>query len=141
MNRVATILLLLAATLAGAVDKKGTVEELKARFESASPKDQVELGVVIAERQLAVCQEEYGAGMNDKARAALEDVQTYGVRAAKLAASTGKHMKKTEITLRKISDRLDEMAKSLDLELRPPVQEAHKQLEIARNDLLLRMFK
>ena len=141
MHRVAIILILVAATVAGAVDKKGTIAELKARFESAKPKDQIELAVVIAERQLAVCQEEFGAGMNDKAQAALEDVQTYGVRAAKLATSTGKRMKKTEIGLRKISDRLEEMAKSLDLELRPPVQEAHKQLEIARNDLLLRMFK
>ncbi len=77
----------------------------------------------------------------DAAQAALTDVVEYGVRAAKEATNTGKRMKQTEIALRKISDRLDAIAKSVDVDTRPPVKDAIQKLEAARNDLLFRMFK
>lgn len=141
MKTIAAIALILAATLATAVDKKDTLEQLKARAETASGKHEIELSVEIADRQLKATDEAYTAGDVDKAQAALTDVVEYGVRAAKEATNTGKRMKQTEIALRKISDRLDEIGKSVDVESRPPVKEAIRKLEAARNDLLFRMFK
>ncbi len=141
MKTLAAIALIVAATLATASDKKDTLEQLKARAETAAGKHEIELSVEIADRQLKATDEAYSAGDVEKAQAALNDVVEYGVRAAKEATNTGKRMKQTEIALRKISDRLDEIGKSVDVDSRPPVKEAIRKLEAARNDLLFRMFK
>ena len=141
MKRLAATVLIVAATLATASDKKDTLEQLKARAETAAGKHEIELSIEIADRQLKATDEAYSAGDVDKAQAAMNDVIEYGVRAAKEATNTGKRMKQTEIALRKISDRLDEIGKSVDVDSRPPVKEAIRKLEAARNDLLFRMFK
>lgn len=140
MKRLAAIVLVVVATLAAA-DKKDTLEQLKARAETASGKHEIELSVEIAERQLKATDDAYSAGDTDQALAALKDVLEYGVRAAKEATNTGKRMKQTEIALRKISDRLNDISKSVDVDSRPPVKDAIMKLEAARNDLLFRMFK
>ena len=134
-------MLLLITLAAAASDKKDTLEQLKARAETAGGKHEIALSVEIAERQLKATDDAYSAGNVDQAQAALADVVEYGVRAASEATNTGKRMKQTEIALRKISDRLDNIAKSVDLDSRPPVEEARRKLEGARNDLLFRMFK
>ena len=141
MKSTAAIALIVVATLAMASDKKDTLEQLKARAETAAGKHEIELSVEIADRQLKATDDAYSAGDNDKAQAALNDVVEYGVRAAKEATNTGKRMKQTEIALRKISDRLNDISKSVDVDSRPPVKDAILKLEAARNDLLFRMFK
>jgi hypothetical protein len=141
MRRIAGIVVLLAVALGAAADKKDTIEQLKARAETAEGKHQIELMTEIAERQLKVTDEAYSAGNVDRAQAALADVVDYGVRAAKEATNTGKRMKQTEIALRKIADRLDGIGKSVEVDSRPPVVDGVKKLEAARNDLLFRMFK
>lgn len=142
MKRTTLILVLvLLGVAAYASDKNDTIEQLKAKAESADGKHQIDLLTEIAERQLKTTDEAYGAGNVDQAQAALKDVVDYGVRAAKEATNTGKHMKRTEIALRKIADKLDNISKSVDFETRPPVDDAVKKLEAARNDLLFRMFK
>jgi len=142
MRRIVAILLLLSATAAwSASDKKDTLEQLKARADTAAGKHEIELATEIADRQLKATDDAYTAGNVDQAQAALADVVEYGVRAAREATNTGKRMKQTEIALRKISDRLDAIAKSVELDSRPPVEEARRKLEGARNDLLFRMFK
>ena len=132
---------LMTAMVALAVNKKGTLVELKERFENSHGKDRVELGVVIAQRQIDAAEKAYNAGDTDAGQKDAADVAQYGIAAANEAVSTGKRMKDTEIDLRKISERLDNLARSVDIDARPPVQEAQKRLEAARNNLLMRMFK
>jgi len=143
MRRFATLLVLVMVTAApgAAADKKDSLEQLKARADSAAGKHEIELATEIAERQLKTTDEAYSAGNVDQAQAALTDVVDYGVRAAKEATNTGKRMKQTEIALRKIADKLDGIGKSVDVDSRPAVVDAVKKLEAARNDLLFRMFK
>ena len=141
MRIFAIMLVLLAAATALASDKNESLEQLKARAESAAGKHQIELLTEIAERQSKAADEAYNAGNLEQAHAAIDDVADYGVRAAKEATNTGKRMKQTEIALRKIADHLDTISKSVDVDERPPVKEAIRKLEAARNDLLFRMFK
>jgi len=143
MKRIAAILVLVLMTLGSlsAADKKDSLEQLKARADTAAGKHEIELATEIAERQLKATDEAYSAGNVDQAQAALADVVDYGVRAAKEATNTCKRMKQTEIALRKIADKLDGIGKSVDVDSRPPVVDAVKKLEAARNDLLFRMFK
>ncbi len=142
MTRIAAMFLVIAVVLgAVASDNKDTVEQLKARAQSEKGKHLIELSVEIADRQLKTTDEAYAAGNVDQAQAALADVVEYGVRAARESTNTGKRMKQTEIALRKISDRLGEISRSVDVDSRPPVKDAIQKLEAARNDLLFRMFK
>jgi hypothetical protein len=135
------LIAVLFAVAAHASDKKDTLEQLKARAETTEGKHQIELLTEIADRQLKAADDAYSAGNVDQGLAAVKDVVDYGVRAAHEATSTGKRMKQTEIALRKIADRLDNISKSVDFDSRPPVVDAVRKLEAARNDLLFRMFK
>lgn len=144
-HRVMTICLVaatvLVATMTVAVDKKGTIEELKERLKNANPKDRVELAVVITQRQIEAAEKAYNDGDVDAGQKDIGDVAEYGVMAATEAADSGKKMKHTEIDLRKVSEKLDNLARSVDLDSRPPVRDAYNKLEAARNKLLMRMFK
>jgi hypothetical protein len=134
------ILVLLLSTIAWA-GKEESVESLKARADRTQAKERVELCTRIAERQLDALEKAYNDGNTKQARAALADVVNYGVQAADLSSETGKHMKRTEITLRKISGRLEAMRRTLDVDDRPPVADAVQKIEAARNELLNRMFR
>jgi len=137
-------LFLVTVMLAGVMSvarSQETVEAMKSRVEAASEKDQVELCARIAERQLEALDKAYNDGDLKKAETALRDVGIYGVKAADAARNTGKRMKQTEIAIRKMASRLDDIRKTLDIDQRPAVAEVVTQLERARTDLLNRMFR
>ena len=140
MKTLLLIPVLLTATIAVARAQE-SVESMKARVESASEKDQVELCTRIAERQLEALDKAYNAGDQKQAEAALDDVATYGVKAADASRNTGKRLKQTEIAIRKMASRLDDIRKTLDVDQRPAVGEVVRKLEKARTELLNRMFR
>ena len=142
MNKLfAAILLVLVslATLSAANDE--SIESLKARAAAASGSKQVELFTEIAEHQLGAVAKAYDEGQTKQAEVALHDVQEYGLKAAQTSQETGKRMKNTEIAIRKISDKLEDLSRSIDTDERPPVTKALKQLEAARSELLRYMFR
>ncbi len=61
-------------------------------------------------------------------------------KAADAASASGKHLKQTEIDLRKLSKRMHDIAETLAVEDRPPLLKAVDDLEQIRADLLARMF-
>jgi hypothetical protein len=137
------LLIMVVVLLSGfaLADKQESVEALKARAEKANHKDQVELYTRIAERQLEALGKAYDGGTAQEVDAALNDVVNYGVKAAQASGETGKHMKNTEIAMRKMSLRLEAIRKTLDSDDRPPLGEAIQKLEAARTELLHRMFR
>ena len=140
MKKILIVMLVLLSAAALA-DKQESVEALKARAEKAHPKEQVELYTKIAERQLDALDKAYNGCTVQQAQAALADVVNYGVKAAEVSGATGKHMKNTEIAMRKMSLRLEAIRKTLDTEDRPSVADAIQKLEAARTDLLNLMFR
>ncbi len=142
MRRIAAALIVVVVAAAGfAAKKPETLEELKARAERANPKDQVELFLEVAKRQLDAADKAYEAGDAQTGKAAISDVASYGERAGAASVQTGKRLKHTEIDLRKIGERLESIRRSLSFEDRPPLEEAAARLEKTRNQLLDRMFK
>ena len=142
MRRILAVLIVVVAAIAVFADSKTeTIEQLKARAEQAKPADQVKLFMEIAQRQLAAADKAYQAGDADTGKVAIADVASYGERAGKAAVETGKRLKHTEIDLRKITDRLEGIRRSLSVDDRPPLQDASERLEKVRTELLNRMFK
>lgn len=131
--------LLAVAAVALAADQE-SIEQLKARAEAAKPSDQVKLFLALAERQMKTAEDSYSHGDADKGRAAVQDVADYCDRAGSAARTSGKHLKNTEIRMRDIERKLDNLSRSVDFDDREPVKAAMKRLEKIRADLLTTMF-
>ena len=95
MRRLAFLMLAVALALAcsyGAA-KDETVDELKARFESARPEDRAELAIRIAQSQLRNADKFYRDGKVDQAGAAVDDIVTYSEKARDAVTQTKKRLK------------------------------------------------
>jgi NAD-specific glutamate dehydrogenase len=117
-----------------------TVDELKARVTSASVGDRPRLCVQIAQKQLAETSRLYAATEDEKAQPALADVVMYSELARDYALESHKHQKQTEIAVREMTRKLEEILHTLGHEEQVPVQDAVKHLERVRDDLLMAMF-
>jgi len=144
MRRVASYsfvvtLALALASVCGAA-KEETVDELKARVESARPEDRADLCIRIAQRQLQNADKLYVDGKVDQARAAVDDIVTYSEKARDAAMQNKKRLKNTEINVRKMADKLRDIKRTLAFDDQPPVEEAIYRLEDVRTTLLKEMF-
>lgn len=148
MTHFTFLALVLCAAVASAVvhpteeaANNEAVQALKTQAEGKDPDDQVEMFVKVAELQLRTLTKAYDSGTPEQAEAALKDVLDYGVKAAKSSQETRKRMKQTEIAIRKITNRLEGLSRTLSFDERQPMATTIKQLEGARSELLHSMFK
>ncbi|HKU21813.1 MAG TPA: hypothetical protein VJQ50_12420 [Terriglobales bacterium] len=146
MNRrshFATHVLLLMMVVAWSLPgfaRRQTVEELKAKLSAATPSDKPKICLEIAHRQLDAMQKAYSAGELPQGQKLLQEVVDYSQQAGDAARKSRKHIKKTEIEMRKLSRRLQDLKPTLDVDSRPPVQDAINHLEHIRTQLLMQMF-
>jgi predicted nucleic acid-binding Zn-ribbon protein len=132
-------LIIFALTLCAAA-KNESVDQLKSRVESARPEDRPGLCMQIAHLQLGNADKLYKEGKAEQARAAVDDIVTYSEKARDAASQTRKHLKNVEIEVRKISERLHDIKRTLAFDDQPPVDQAIKRLEDIRTALLKEMF-
>ena len=138
--KVSLIALVLGSTIL-AVAKDETLDELKARADRARPEDRPPLCIEIAHLQLRNADKLYNDGNVEQARAAVDDIVTYSDKAAEAATQSKKHLKAVEIAVRKMSEKLRDVRRTLNLEDQPPVDAAIKRLEDIRTHLLEAMFR
>ncbi|HKW25903.1 MAG TPA: hypothetical protein VJN48_08970 [Terriglobales bacterium] len=139
-NQVALAVLLLAAVSLPLCARQETVDELKAKLASTKEPDQPKLCVEIAQLQLDASEKAYQAGQVTQAQALLNEVVDYAQKAGDAARQSRKHIKKTEIEVRKMSRRLQDLKPTVDVDSRQPVQDAINRLEHIRTQLLMQMF-
>jgi hypothetical protein len=135
---VLLVLLTVAAANAGARDV--TVEELKGRLSSAGMGERPKLCLAIAEKELAESDKFYAASEMEKAQATLTDAVTYSELARDYSIQTHKHEKETEIAVRGMTRRLNDILHTLGHEDQEAVHDALKRLQRVRDDLLKAMF-
>src|ERR1700687_1957304 len=140
MRRLTISIFLIAVSLTLCAAKDETIDELKARFESARPEDRPELGIQIAQHQLRNADNLYRNGNIDQANAAVDDIVTYSEKARDAATQTKKHLKNVEIDVRKIAEKLRDIKRTLAFEDQAPVEQAIRRLEDMRTTLLKEMF-
>jgi hypothetical protein len=117
-----------------------SLDELKARVQSALPQDRPKPCVQIAELQLRNADKFYRDGDVEQARAAVDDIVTYSRKARDSATETKKHLKNVEIAVRKMAERLRDIKRTLSFEDQPQVEHAIQELEEIRTSLLQQMF-
>jgi hypothetical protein len=135
--RSAAIVFLLTSMMLAANE---TLPELKARANAAHGGEQAKLCLEYAHRLLEDANVLFTNGDVDKAQGEVADVVEYSRKAADAASTSGKHLKQTEIDLRKLSKRLRDIAATLAVEDRPPLLKVVDDIEQIRADLLTRMF-
>jgi hypothetical protein len=138
--RIWGTLLLVGIFSVFAISEKETVAELVDRAKLAPLDHQPELYIKAAAQQLKLLTQLYNEGKVEDARAALNDIVTYSDRATDAATKTHKRVKGTEIALRKMTEKLRDLKRTLNFEDQPAVQEAMDHLEGLRTNLLSLMF-
>ena len=134
-------LLSFTATASYALPRKElSLEEMKARVPHAKPDERTNLCIQIAERQVEAADKLYTDGKTEEAEAAIHDVINYSPQASEAAGQTGHRLKNTEIAMRKMSHRLNDIKRKVPFENQALVQTAIDTLDKIRTDLLSRMF-
>jgi hypothetical protein len=139
MSKLFSIIVLLALSLAASAEQK-TVDQLKTEAEHASHDQQGRLYAEIADRLVAVADQQFTDGESVKGHATVQEILQYATKAHDLAIQTRKKMKHTEKSLRECHRRLDNMKRTLAAEDRPRVEAVEKQLEQLTEDVLESMF-
>jgi enoyl-[acyl-carrier-protein] reductase (NADH) len=130
----------LLATYALGSRKEPTVEELKARVATVGVADRPALCIHISERQLDAAGRFYAAGDDQKAQTALADVVEYSQSAGEYAIQSRKHEKQSEIAIRKMVRKLDDLRHTVTHDEQEQIQHAIESLQRVRDDLLAAMF-
>jgi len=135
------VVLLSLAAFAAAPRDEPTVEDLKARIASASIPDRAHLCLRIAQKQLDQASKLYASAEAQEAQKPLTDVVAYSELARDYSIQAHKHQKQTEIGVRSMTRRLNDLLHTLGHEDQVPVKDALNRLERVRDDLLASMFK
>jgi hypothetical protein len=117
-----------------------SLQELEARADAAPLEERPQLYVEIAQQQLAAASESYKVGNAEQARVAVDDVVLYSGKAREASIRSGKKLKNTEISVRKMAKKLRDLKHTLNFDDQAPVQVAADQLEAMRSELLSHMF-
>jgi hypothetical protein len=132
------VFLLMATSVAVAGNEAPS--DLKARADAAHGPEQAKLCLEYARVQLEDSNHLFTDGNVDKAQAEVREVVEYSRKAADAASASGKHLKETEIKLRKVEERMHDIGESLAFEDRQPVREAVDEIEQIRMDLMIKMW-
>ncbi len=131
---------LLALTAATLLAQDPAVEQMKSRIASTPASDRPKLCVQIAQRQMSEANKLYIAAEDEKAAAALADVVTYSELARDYSIQSRKYQKQTEIAVREMTRKLNELTHTLSKEEQGPIRDAIKHLEKVSDDMLASMF-
>ncbi|HLW84873.1 MAG TPA: hypothetical protein VKR60_06615 [Candidatus Sulfotelmatobacter sp.] len=126
--------------MASLAAKEVPVDELKARLSSTSIGDRPQLCLQIAEQQLDDADKQYAAVESEKAQSDLTDVVAFSELARDYAIQSHKHQKQTEIAVRKMTRKLNDLKHLVSRDEQAAVQYAIDRLQRVRDDLLLAMF-
>jgi hypothetical protein len=131
---------LLAVTAVSFGRKDETIEQLIARADAAKPDQQADLYAQVAQREMQLTIDAYKASQWEQFRTSLEQTVKYCDSSHSAAMHADKHLKRIEIKIREISNRLRNLKLDVDVDDQPLVQAAIDRLEGFRTELLHNMF-
>jgi hypothetical protein len=134
------IAIIVAFSLLAVAKDPETIDQLKARAESADKNKKPELYMDLSQLQIKAADDAYNTSP-EQAKALLDQGVLSAEQAAQHSLDTGKRMKNTEIDLRKLEHRLEDIRRSWALDDREAIQPAIKRIEALRSKLLDRMFR
>jgi hypothetical protein len=140
MRKLIIAITICSLGLAAAAKEPETIDQLRTRAEAAQKGKQAELYAKLAAMQAEAANTAYNTSV-DQARQLIKDCVDSAEKASQTSLASGKRQKKTEIDLRQLYKRLDDISKSWNFDDRGPVKDAMQRVEAARSKLLDRMFE
>jgi hypothetical protein len=138
--RVAVALAAFAGAAPSFAAKDESLDQLIARADSARPEDRPALYVDIARQKADIADQSYRDGNPEAGTATLREVETFSKKATDASIETGKRLKNTEISLRKMVEKFRDVKRTVAFEDQAPIQQTMDELEKMRTDLLSAMF-
>lgn len=123
-----------------AYSKEPTLESLRSRAETASPKDCPKVCLEYARAAAEEGNRKFTDGDVDNAHKLMNDAASFAIKAGETSMSSRKHQKQTEIGLRKFSSRMEDIKNSLNLDDRAPLTKHIQAVDAVRERLLSSMF-
>jgi len=139
MRKLLIVMMVCGIVLVAAAKQPETIDQLKARAEAADQNKQPELYSKLAKMQAEAANEAYNTSA-EQARKLIEEATQSAEKAAGASLASGKRLKKTEIDLRQLHKRMDDIGKTWNFDDRTPVKADMERVEAARSKLLDRMF-
>ena len=142
MPKLLLIVLIVGTALLSAAKEKTpeTIEHLQQRVAGADKKKQTELYAELAERQVEAADAAYNTNAEVAKKLFLESAASAEL-ASQAALESNHKLKETEIKLRELSHRMNDIRRTWAFEDRAPVDPAIQRVEAARTKLLDRMFQ
>ena len=112
------------------------IDRLKAKAEEMKEQDRGKVYSEIARELTEEANRQFTEGQLAAGQASVKQIVEYAEKASAAAKLKNKKTKDTEINLRKTARRLEEVAKTLAVEDRPPVNAAVEKLDEIRKELL-----
>jgi hypothetical protein len=137
-------LILLIAALAFADTAKtpqARVAERQASIQKMKEQDRGEAYAKLALDLAELAYDQYKAGNMEEGHKAMVQVGDTAMKAYQAAAVKRKKIKETEINLRRVSQRLDSIRRTLSVADQAPIKDAIAKVDQARADVLEAMFK
>src|SRR5205085_6096832 len=122
--RAALLLAMLLLWTAIAFADTEPLPKLKERAESAHGGHRAELMMEAARREMETADENFTKGDVEKARSMVGDCLTDADKAAHAAIESGQRLKKTELELRRLRHRTEEVRRTLAVDDRPQLEKA-----------------
>jgi hypothetical protein len=138
--RVAIFLAGFAGPAPAFAAKDESLDQLIARADSARPEERPALYVDIARQKADIADQFYREGNAEAGTATLHEVVTFSKKAKDGSIDTGKRLKNTEISLRKMVEKFRDVKRTVAFEDQAPIQQTMDELEKMRTDLLSAMF-
>lgn len=133
-------LLLLLAISAVAAEQVQNVAELKAKADLAQGGKKAKLYCELADAYLDAAAESFKADDPLRGQEAVGEAVRVAQGAAEISISSGKRLKETEIALRRLIRRLEDLKQTLAVDDRPALDEAVTRLEQLRQRLFVYLF-
>lgn len=115
-------------------------ERLRASAEASTGEACTEVCLDAARKLAELANQNFVDGHVDVAQAYMQDAGKYAEKAGRESIRTRKRQKKTEIGLRRLTKRMQDIEQTLNFEDRPPVKQVMNSVESVRSDLLSSMF-
>jgi len=116
------------------------LDKLIARAEAGGDK-QSELYVDVARRYTEQANQHLGSGDFMKTRDDIQNVFSYAEKARASVGRSEGRIKQTELKMHKLQRRLEELARSADVDDRPPITAAAEHVQELRSELLDLLFR
>jgi oligoendopeptidase F len=136
----AILMFTLAAPFALSAGNQESLDDLKARVARTSVGDRPPLCLRIAEKQLEAAKAFYSSGESEKTQAALDDIVRFAEMDCDSAIQSHKHEKQSEIAIRKMVRKLDDLKHAVSRDDQERLQKTINRLQQLRDDLLAAMF-